>query len=223
MVYKNENEASLMSKVTKYLYEKKFDEVYNEYSINLLPSFFEKLILNRNFNDKSVGFEYSYENRNVDNFIGKIAFFPDMAIINKSVEDAFGVIVAARDTNTWAGNLYFVKRPHIKTLGAFMNTSPIIIHSVEATEYLNYFKTEAAQDVANKFLNSYCVYEDENSNKYRAYVKNFGYDNIGLELINSDGEVIKDIEIPIEKRNDVLSDLSEDVGTLSFSMSISSK
>lgn len=216
MSYKDEEEASWMIKVTKYLYEKQYDEPYVLH-LKTLPQTFKSLVTNRNLNDKSV--EYIFRDIKIEDVVGKLAFFPDIAMVRGSVEEAFGVILAGRNTNSWTGFRYFVKLPQDKSMSDLMNTAPIVFHDVDMPDFKEYFIGDEF-DVACNFLNAYCSYEYQGE-KYRAYIKNFDEKNIGIDLIKEDGYVLKEVQVPIEKRNELLLDINENIGNITFGLAIS--
>jgi len=158
------------------------------------------------FNREDV--RYFFSEKDFSKIMNKWAFFMDIAI-KQDPEDAFGLIVGVRDTHSWAGNKYFLYRPHLSSLLEISNSSPIIFDISFECDVLNDFE----KMVISKYLNTYCIYE-MNGEKKQGYVKTFSLDSI--QIVDKDGN----IDVIEENDLDKIIECHDEVGDLSFSMAV---
>lgn len=125
------------------LFEKKLYEKYKQGELE--TSLFQKYF--KYINPKKT---------DVNSLIGKWAWFPDISI-QLGFQEAFGIIYGARDTNSWQGMTYFIKRPHIKSMLQIANSS-VLLFDFECEEVLKFNKQEDNIQELFNLLNIYCEF-----------------------------------------------------------------
>jgi hypothetical protein len=148
----------------------------------------------------------------INSLIGKWAFFPDIGM-QLGFQEAFGIVYGARDTNSWQGMTYFVKRPHIKSLIQISNSS-ILLFDMES-EVLK-FKTQdrTSQDLLN-LLNIYCEFLHDEKWIIGKLIS-FDLNVVTFETLEGDH-----FDLKIEEYKDKTRNFKEDISDLSFILKIS--
>lgn len=143
-------------------------------------------------------------------FIGKWAFFPDIAM-QTNPETAFGKIMGARATGTWAGTRFFLANNLSRSMHDIMNSSPYII-SINEPSHMVFCESE--QIICSEYLNAHCIYLKDGVEKSGRIVS-FNPLEIHIESENGDHDTVL-----FENRESEIIQLSDDVGSLTFSMII---
>ena len=116
---------------------------------------------------------------NLNELNGKWAWFPDISI-QLGFQEVFGIIYGIRDTHSWQGVTYFVKRPHIQSLLQISNSS-VLLFDIESDFYKLKIENPEEQDLLN-LLNIFCEFyhnEKWNIDKYgRRSVNIFKYGSV---------------------------------------------
>lgn len=93
------------------------------------------------------------QKKNVDNLVGKWAWFPDIDL-QLGFQESFGIIYGVRNSESWKGLKYFVKRPHMKSLLEISNSS-VLIFDIKSDFYDIIVTNEQEQKLMN-LLNIFC-------------------------------------------------------------------
>lgn len=199
---------------------KKFRAIDNDFIIenieqqyDLIKTFENKLY--ENFTEN--GFETSLFQKyfkyidpqkvDLDSLIGRWVFFPDISM-QLGFQESFGIIYGARDTNSWQGMTYFVKRPHVKSLIQIANAT-VLLFDIESSKF-KFDKVEAEIQELFNLLNIYCefFYNDEwNVGKLISFDENI------VTFQNENGDCF---DFTIEEYKSKTRNFKEDIGDLSF-------
>lgn len=116
--------------------------------------------------------------------IGSWAFFPDIAI-QKTNEEAFGLIVGARDTEKF-GFRYFLHNPFNKLIDIQNSTPYLMDLDIDIDNFYKYSDPEII--MCSDYLNRHCVYLDGDIPTL-GYIVSFNSDSLSIK--NDLGLVVK--------------------------------
>lgn len=212
MKYKNIEDAEAIIKAIELVYKKplnreeftveniadKFNQAYKY--LHASDEYFERKDIRFYFNEKDFS-----------KLLFKWAFFSDIAI-QTSVEEAFGCIIGVRDTKSWAGNRYFLWRPHDESIIDIANSSPKIYEiNMDFPK-----KTTDFQKRVFSYYNAHCYYKVNGISK-KGKIHSVGIDSVDIE--DADGNMDTIIESEID--NSII-ELSDQVGDLNFAITVTS-
>lgn len=109
-------------------------------------------------------------------YIGAWAFFPDIAI-QKTNEEAFGLIVGARDTEKF-GFRYFLHNPFNQLIDIQNSTPYLIDLDIDIENFYKYSESEII--MCSDYFNRYCVYLDDEI-PMLGYIVSFNSDSLSIK------------------------------------------
>lgn len=146
---------------------------------------------------------------NLNELYGKWAWFPDISI-QLGFQEAFGIIYGIRDTHSWQGVTYFVKRPHIQSLLQISNSS-VLLFDIESDFYKLKIENPEEQELLN-LLNIFCeFYHNEKWN----IGKLISFDS---KFVTFNNELNEEISIPVKEYKERTRNFVEHIEDLSFAV-----
>lgn len=213
MKYKNIEDAEAIIRAIELVYQKPIDR--KEFTVDNIAEKFNESYKYLHKHDEYFlrkDIKWFFGEKDFSKLLYKWAFFPDIAI-QTSVEEAFGIIMGVRDTKSWAGNRYFLWRPSTGDCLDICNSSPKI-YAIDMPMPYNY--NDFQKKAFNEYLNAYCLYKKHYIEKTGKIVS-FGKSSITILDASGNKDDVEEIDI----ENTILK-LSDEVGDLSFSITISS-